>query len=269
MVKRMESQVGIPSSPEVSQCQSNSIDLRSCLVSSIMEAAIDALMQVLRRFLEEKHVSSLRREAEAKADARELDMIVAELALLVQSALSLMRDLQTARSPSQAVPPVTTTALLSLISDMVQSYGELESNYMRRGVRLAISMSEVSTDASMGARCSTGVGDLFFILKKVINRALALGDQPTILAIMEQARAIIVADFFSFVQRRSRQLYPDPRTGDCVKVRKRKHGEKREGEMMRLVVSSLTLLHLLSLPLPPPPQPHSPDHRPFLIGLLE
>lgn len=237
---------GTPVSLESSGSKFDSRDLRACLVRSIMEAAIDALMPVLRCFLEEKQVASLRGEVEA--EARELDMIVAELALLMQSSLSLIRDLQTVGPPSQNVLPANATVLLSLISDMIQSYGDLESKYMRRGVRLAISMSEVSTDAGVGARCSTGVEDLFFILRKVINRALALGDQPTILTIMEQARSIITADFLPFIQRRSRQLYPDPRTGDCVKVRR-----SRRGDPMRLIGPSLS---------------PTPDHY-SCVGLLE
>lgn len=72
--------------------------------------------------------------------------------------------------------------------------------------------------SEIGPQLSTSTEDVFFLIKKSALRAAAVAEYTVVLDVLGAACALIRDHFVPFLQKRSRQLFPDVKTGDSVLV---------------------------------------------------
>ena len=149
-------------------------------------------------------------------DPREVDLLVAEIALVAQNFFTLVRyryELSLGLTEHETMRLPNLDKLLEAIEVLLHHYAVLEGLYLERGVQSALAMNEVTH------LISTSVEDVFFILKKCLARSVAVGEYSIIMAIIEKAKNALEQDFVPSLQRRARQLHPTPKTRDCIAVK--------------------------------------------------
>ena len=149
-------------------------------------------------------------------DPRQVDLLVAEIALVVQNFFTLVRyryELSLGLTEHETMRLCNLGKLLEAIEVLLHHYATLEELYLERGVQSALAMTEITHSIS------TSVEDVFFILKKCLSRSVAAGEYHIIMAIIEGAKNVLERDFVPSLQRRARQLHPTPKTRDCIAVK--------------------------------------------------
>lgn len=93
--------------------------------------------------------------------------------------------------------------LASWANDMAVKYVNFEAYFMRQNARKAIRIDEVSTDSPL---TSTAVDDFFFVLQKVVSRALSYGGSiDVLLSVLQHVNSSIAGDLQAFIRRRLRE----------------------------------------------------------------
>lgn len=65
---------------------------------------------------------------------------------------------------------------------------------------------------------STSIEDAFFLVKKCCLRSIAVGEWSVVKDVIETSRNTLNVEMIPFLQKRLRQLVPDPKNGDFIIV---------------------------------------------------
>lgn len=131
-----------------------------------------------------------------KVNVRELDLIVAEMALITQSALALPKLIEVDYhndgngndndNDNALVSIPKLEILLALLGEFVNDYAILEVAYLQNSIKKAINVNQIlyhDNTGNGGVRISSCVEDIFFLVEKVSKRVLAVGEVTALLMV--------------------------------------------------------------------------------------
>lgn len=184
--------------------------------------------KILLRYVEARRLSDVDRAVKTEsANPRDLDPLLNELSILSQRTASYFEFLQTrctqaAEKSKQASDDeesdsidseaqltvlreaLSTCKLSTWASNLRSRYVLLEAYFMRENIRKAIRIDEHTGD--IASKTSTAVDDVFFVLQKVVNRALSYGNSlDALLAVLPHVNRCIGNDLSAHIRRRLRE----------------------------------------------------------------
>jgi hypothetical protein len=189
------------------------------IVANAISEGESALVTVIRSFITERKVAMLRSPSlegnsptEITTDIRDLDLILAESAMIMQNCQRFYNDLhKMERKLTKKTILPTLDKLVALWKELIASYSSNERNYLCNGIKMALRMNEVN------AEVSTCVEDVFFLAKKGCMRAVSVGERNVLQEIIEAVRVSLASEMIPSIGKRLRQLFPDPKSGgDCI-----------------------------------------------------
>lgn len=198
------------------------------LTANVQEQCDVQSDKILLRYVEARRLEEVDRAVKTEtANPRDLDPLLNELSILSQRTASYFEFLkarctQAAEKSKNASDiddsydadneshltvlheALNACKLSKWASNLQGRYVSLEAYFMRENVRKAIRIDEHTGDIS--SKTSTAVDDVFFVLQKVVNRALSYGNSlDALLAVLPHVNRCIGADLSGHVRRRLRE----------------------------------------------------------------
>lgn len=159
--------------------------------------------------------------AAAKPDARDVDLLVEEVVLILARYDLYARfvrkrvagDSESAKAAeARCASMLDNSRLCRAVQELMGKYLELERYYMEESIRKAVAMDAAAADEEEAAAAaddsSSLVDDVYFIVRKCVMRSLRSGSLDVLCAVINYAVNALEADMCAFFERALSAGYP-------------------------------------------------------------